>query len=98
MVFYKLYTSYKEDKERWVATWEFGGEMYIKELDKWVLMSYKCPTRLTDIYQDNPMLLERQFITGKSGAKYYQYRFAPGVNSSMIKDKELLKFYNLIKQ
>lgn len=84
-VFYKLYQSFKEDKQRWVSAWEFVGEMYVKELDQWTLMTYKTPANGVKIYFDNPGLIERQRITGKSGAKYYQYRFVENVNASLIK-------------
>lgn len=97
-VFYKLYQSYKENKERWVSAWEFVGEMYVKELDQWTLMTYKTPANGIKIFFDNPRLIERQRITGKSGAKYYQYRFKSGVDASCIDDPDLLKFYNLIKK
>lgn len=96
-VFYKLYMAYKEDRERWVSAWEFVGEMYVKEVDIWTLMTYKTPANGIKIFFTNPGLIERQRVTGKSGSKYYQYRFAPGVGPGLIKDKELLNFYNLIK-
>lgn len=96
-VFYKLYQSYKEDPLRWVSAWEFVGEMFIKELNEWTLMSYKTPTNGLNIFFKNPGLVERQMFKGKSGSQYYQYRFAPGVSSALILDKDLLSFYNLIK-
>lgn len=97
MVFYKLYLCRKEDSERLIPAWEFLGEMFIKELNKWVLLSYKCPTRLTDIFEENPGLLIRDWIKGKSGAEYYGYRFKEGVTATDIQDPKLLKFYQLIK-
>ena len=97
MAFYKLYKERAEDPQRYVPTWEFVGEMNIIELgSRWVLMSYKCPTRLTDIFQENPDLLERKMITGKSGAKYYGYRFALNATKNFIRDEKLLQFYNKI--
>lgn len=96
-VFYKLYTSFKEDPERWVSTWEFVGEMFIKELNEWVLMSYKTPTNGLNIYFKNPGLIERRMFKGKSGSNYYQYRFSQNVTSDLIIQKELLDFYNLIR-
>lgn len=97
MVFYKLYSARAEDPERFLPTWEFLGEMFVKELNEWVLMSYKCPTRLTDLFQQNPTLLERKLIKGKSGAEYFGYRFREGVGSADIKDSRILKFYQKIK-
>lgn len=97
MVFYKLYSSRAEDPQRYVLTWECLGEMLIKPLNEWVLMSYKCPTRLTDLFQENPTLLERMLIKGKSGAEYYGYRFKEGVTGRDILDKKILAFYHKIK-
>lgn len=96
-VFYKLYQSFKEDRTKWVSAWEFVGEMYIAELDVWTLMTYKTPANGVKIYFDNPNLIERQRVTGKSGAKYYQYRFSPNVSASLIRDPKLLDFYTRIK-
>lgn len=97
MAFYTLYKAYKESPERYLPTWEFVGEVYIEELGSWTMRSYKCPTRLTDIFQENPRLLERKMITGKSGAKYYGYRFVHGVNIGLIEDQRLHEFYKVIK-
>lgn len=98
MAFYKLYEERKKNPDRYIPTWEFGGEMEIKELGVWVLMSYKCPTRLTDIYQENPGLFERTLIKGKSGAEYYAYRFTKDASLDLIRDPKLVEFYKLIKK
>ena len=95
--FYTLYRSFRTDRNRFVPTFEFVGEIKIFELDMWVLRTYKCPTRLTDIYQENPRLLERSLITGNSGSKYYGYRFAQGVCREYIDDPTLLEFYDNLK-
>ncbi len=97
MVFYKLYSAFREDAERFVPAWEFGGEMFIKELGKWVLMSYKCPTRLTDLFQENPTLLERKEVMGKSGSTYFAYRFRPGVSRADIQDESIRELYDRVK-
>jgi hypothetical protein len=98
MVFYKLYKSFKEDPERWVAAWEFVGEIFVSEMNRWVLMSYKTPANGVAIYFENPGLIERDKITGKSGAKYYCYRFARGAKAEHIVDPELKAFYIIIKK
>jgi len=98
MAFYKLYKAYKEDQSKWVAVWEFVGEIYIEELNKWAFMSYKTPANGLTIFFDNPDLLERRKVTGKSGARYYEYRIAPNPNAEKIRDEELLKFYRRIKR
>ena len=99
MAFYVLYKSFKnpETTGDYIPTWKFVGEMRIPEKYTWVMMSYKCPTRLTDLYQENPELLERKQITGKSGSKYYTYRFSPYATPSKILDPKILKFYKEIK-
>lgn len=91
--FYKLWKEKKGGSSRFIPTWEFLGEMLIKELNEWVLMSYKCPTRLTDLFQENPSLLERKMLEGKSGAQYYGYRLRPGATPKDIKDEIILSFY-----
>jgi len=97
LVFYKLYLCYKEDPSRYVDTWEFLGEINVVELGRWGLMSYKAPTRLTDIFQENPWLLERRWHTGKSGTQYFQYRFNdPRVEK--INDPSLRVFYKIIHE
>ena len=98
MAFYKLYAERAKDPQRYVPTWEFVGEMFVEELNEWVLMSYKCPTRLTDLYQENTALLDRKLIKGKSGAEYFGYRFKEGVGSMDIKDSRILEFYKRIKR
>jgi hypothetical protein len=96
-VFYKLYSTYKQDKTKWVSAWEFVGELYIPELEVWTLMTYKTPANGIKIFFTNPGLIERKRVVGKSGAKYYQYRFSQNAGASLIQDPELLNFYNLIK-
>lgn len=98
MVFYKLYIERRKDPLRYVPAWEFGGEMFVKEKGLWVLMSYKCPTRLTELYQENPNLLERSEIVGKSGSKYFGYRFRENCQPKDIVDKGLREFYQVIKR
>ncbi len=97
MVFYKLYKAFKEDPERWVSAWEFVGEMFIEELNTWVFMSYKTPANGVKIYFDNPGLIERQKVMGKSGSEYYAYRFTPKPVLSLIVDPKLREFYQKIK-
>lgn len=95
--FYVLYREHRNDPDRYVPAWEFGGEMQIPELNKWVLMSYKCPARLTDLFQENPGLLERELITGKSGSTYYGYRLAHNTTPAAIRDPHIRAFYQKIK-
>lgn len=98
MFFYKLYRAYKEDPERWVKIWEFVGEMFIEELNTWVLMSYKTPTNGSEIFFDNPKLVERRKVVGKTGARYFEYRLAPNPSVDKIQEQKLLDFYLKIKK
>jgi hypothetical protein len=99
LAFYKLYQEYKKDKTRYVDTWEFVGETPdpCTLTGKYELMSYKCPTRLTDIYQENVGLLVRRLHTGKSGSQYYQYKFADNVTPNLIQDASLRIAHKLLK-
>lgn len=92
LAFYLLYRGYKEHPTEFIPTWRFVGEIDVKELNRWEMASYKCPARLSDIMQENPNLLEREMVTGKSGAKYYQYRIRDGMRSEDIKDPSLIAF------
>lgn len=97
-VFYVLYKSYFEDPEVYVPTWKFLGELHVKELNKYFFMSYKTPANGVNLFFENPGLVERRITTGKSGAKYFEYRIAPNPTSDKIKDENILEFYKLIKK
>ena len=97
MAFYKLWSEHRKDPERYVATWEFVGEMHIAEFNHWVMMSYKTPTNGLTIYFTNPELIERTMLKGKSGSSYYGYRIKPTATEASIKEADLLKFYRQIK-
>lgn len=97
-VFYILWKAYKENPEQYTPAWKFVGELAVPELNKAFFMSYKCPTNGLDIYFDNPGLIERRYFTGKSGAKYYEYRIAPNPSVEKIKDESIIEFYKLIKK
>jgi len=96
-VFYILWKAHRENPEEYVDAWRFVGELEIPELGKSFFMSYKCPTNGLDIYFDNPGLIERRYKTGKSGAKYYQYRIAPNPSPEKIQEETLQSFYKILK-
>lgn len=98
LVFYKLYTAYKENPQRWVAAWEFVGEIFVKELGKWALMSYKTPANGVAIFFENPGLILRKKTRGKSGALYYEYRICDNPGPEKIVDKALYDFYQKLKK
>jgi hypothetical protein len=90
--FYILWKAHKANPEEYLPAWKFVGEIHIEELGKWAFMSYKGPTNGLVIYFDNPGLVERQMTTGKTGARYYEYRLAPHSGLAMIRDTELREF------
>ena len=57
--------------DRFIPAWEFVGEKFIPSLG-WVLMSYKVPARLSDLYKQNKV--DRKLVKGKSGTSYYAYK------------------------
>jgi hypothetical protein len=61
----------KENADRYMPAWEFVGEKHIPGYG-WVLMSYKTPARLSDLYKDG--LVERKLVKGRSGSSYYAYK------------------------
>jgi len=91
-VFYVLWQAHKQDPDAYVPAWKFVGELYLKELDEWFFMSYKCPANGVQIYFDNPGLIERRETVGKTGAKYFEYRMTLAPTLSMIQDQDLRQF------
>lgn len=99
IAFYKLYKSYKADPTHWINVWEFIGEIEVVELKKWCLMSYTCPHRVFEVFDENPGLIERQKTTGKTGARYYQYRVTNTNNpKEKLIDPDLIAFWKRVKQ
>lgn len=97
-IFYQLYRLREKDPEEYTPIWQLIGEVYVEELNKWAFVSYEVSARMSEIYSDNPTLLERKMVTGKTGAKYYAYRLRMGVNINDIQDPKLLSFYKQIKR
>ncbi len=97
LAFYILYKARENDPEEYIPTWKFVGELQITELNLWEMASYKCPTRLSDLNQENPNMLERILIEGKSGAKYYSYRLRVGITPQDMIDPAIYSFYKHLK-
>lgn len=89
-----LMKSNRENPTEYLPAWRFVGEFVIPELTVWVMASYKCPARLSDIYTENPEFLERTDIHGKSGSTYYGYRIK---DPSKLQDQKLIAFCERIK-
>ena len=96
-VFYVLWKSHRENPEAYVPAWKFVGELDIIELNKSFFMSYKCPANGVNLFFENTGLIERRITTGKSGAKYFEYRIAPNPSIDKIKDQSIVEFYKLLK-
>jgi hypothetical protein len=97
-IFYQLYQARKKDPDEYIAIWKLIGEVYCEELNKHGFMSYEVSARMSEMYQDNPGLLERKWLKGITGAKYYGYRIAHGANASNIHDEKLLAFYQKFRR
>ena len=96
-IFYALYNKFKEGKGEYIPVWQFMGEHYSKEVGKWGFVSHECSARSSEMKRDNPELIQRVTITGKSGARYYGYRINPMVTLKMIQDEALLVFHKKVK-
>lgn len=101
-IFYKLYTEHQAARAegktpRYIPVHEFMGEMYVQPLGKWGYVSYECSARLSGIMSENPGLLSRVKIEGKSGAKYFGYRFSLEVKPDLIRDESLRALHSKMK-
>lgn len=96
-IFYALYKSFKgEESFRFIPVFEFMGEHYCQEVGKWGFVSHECSARASEMKKENPELIERKTIQGKSGARYYGYRINPYVKPEMIKDSALASFHKQV--
>jgi hypothetical protein len=77
-MFYMLWKSHLKNPEAYIPAWKFVGELYVSELNKWFFMSYKTPSNGAYIFFENPDLIERKWVKGKTGAEYYTYRIKEG--------------------
>jgi len=95
-IFYQLYARFKSKNTDYLPVHALMGEVYCKELNRWGYVSYECSARASEMITENPGLLMRTRLTGKSGARYYGYRISPAANIELIKDPRLLTFYRKI--
>lgn len=96
-IFYKLYNNFK-DKNELIPVFAFMGEQYVPESGKWGYVSYEVSARFSEMFKENPGLIERKEIIGKSGARYYGYRLSPAANPELIRDPRLRGFYMMLKR
>lgn len=97
-VFYRLLKNRNEEGNVFIPVHQFMGEIFVPEFDKWGYVSYECSARLSEMFRDNPGLLAREYITGKSGAKYYGYRIHREATAEKIVDPDLRKVYEAVKR
>lgn len=96
-IFYQLYKHFKSNRGEYIPVFKFMGEVYIKELGIWGFVSHEVSARCSELKKINPELIQSIIINAKSGAKYYGYRINPNPNREMIKDEQILKFYNKLR-
>lgn len=96
-VLYILFKEHQKNREAYHAPSIVDvGDVYVEELGKWVFTTWKTPARLTDIFQDNPDLLQRVLVKSKAGSKYYKYRLNLNFIPELIKDAKLKEFFSAI--
>jgi len=96
-IFYQLYMAFKSTPGEYIPVFKFMGEVHSPELGLWGFVSHECSARSSEMRKENPELVEATTITGKSGAKYFGYRFNPAAKFEMIRDEALQSFYNRLK-
>ncbi len=92
-IFYILYKRFKEGKKDFLPVFGLMGEHYIEEVGKWGYVSYECSARCSEMRKENPGLIHREWMRGRSGAKYYGYRLNPEPRRELIKDPALLALH-----
>ncbi|OGG65139.1 hypothetical protein A2Z56_02510 [Candidatus Kaiserbacteria bacterium RIFCSPHIGHO2_12_45_16] len=96
-VFYILFTEHLKNREQYHPPNIVDvGDVLVKELNKWVFTTWKTPARFSEIFQENPDLLERVLVKSKSGSKYYKYRLNINFVPRLIKDGRLQEFFEAI--
>lgn len=96
-VFYVLYKRHREGAEDHLPVFRLMGEVWCEELGKWGYVSYECSARASELMRDNPGLLHRTKLRGRSGASFYGYKIAAGARAETILDPDLHAFYRTIK-
>ncbi len=70
-IFYILYTRFKAKDHTYLPVHQLMGEIFVKEVNKWGFVSYEVSARCSAMMRENPGLLQREKIRGKSGASYF---------------------------
>lgn len=96
-IFYTLLKRFRAKDAQYIPVHQLMGEVYIEELGKWGYVSYECSARASEMIKENPNLIMRTRIRGKSGAQFYGYKLNPFPTPEMIRDPKLREFYYKIK-
>ena len=95
--FYILLKQHQEDRIKYISPSTVDiGDVYIEETKEYIFTTWKTPTRLTDIFQENPGLLERISVKSKAGQNYYKYRLNINFTEFFIQDPKLKEFFKKI--
>ena len=101
-IFCRLY----EDRARaevksatpFIPVWALIGEYQLKYLGRNVFVSHEAPARMSELFSENPNLFERQWIQGKSGARYYGYRINPSATEAHIVDEKIKDIFKSLRK
>lgn len=95
IIFLLLVEECQRDMEAYTPIWKFVGEHHLQRLGH-CFVSYEVSARMSELYHDpeNAGLIERELVTGKSGAQYFAYRLAEGWTSRKM-SSELLAAISL---
>lgn len=96
-IFYQLYKLREKDPQAFIPIWQLIGEVYVEELGVWAFVSYEVSARTSELWSNNPGLLDSKEVEGKTGAKYFAYRIHPDVTAHHIRDPKLDAFRRSIK-
>lgn len=72
---------------------QIAGRCEIPELKTSVFISSEARSRLSEIWEKNPGLLDREWVPTKDGGKQYGWRLSANVSPELIKDASLKEFY-----
>lgn len=95
IVFYMLMRWHKFQPGDFIPVWQFSAqEITMDEHDRVVFLSYAGHVRIGELYRENPGLVDRNDIIGKSGARYHGFRINKDATPAHILDPLAKKFYD----
>lgn len=91
----KVFVYLWANRNRFTPAWEFVGYKYVNEL---MFMSYKCPTRLSELYKELYPNIERLKVITEDKISYYAYKYVGDYESMPDKYKKLVKQDNELQE